>query len=70
MLFSFWSLRLLVICCYFVLVFPCFLSAVVRKGFGDAGLVMALLSVLTSSDQELLFYAARAISRMSYDSCK
>lgn len=50
--------------------FFCFLSAVVRKGFGDAGLVTALLSVLTSTDQELLLHAARAISRMSYDSCK
>lgn len=45
-------------------------SAVVRKGFGDAGLVTALLSVLTSTNEELLIYAARAISRMSYDSCK
>lgn len=42
----------------------------VRKGFGDAGLVTALLSVLTSPDQELLLYAAMAISRMAYDSCK
>lgn len=47
-----------------------FFSAVVRKGFGDAGLVTALLSVLTSPDQELLLHAALAISRMSYDSCK
>lgn len=47
-----------------------FPSAVIRKGFGDTGLVAALLSVLTSSDQELLFHAARAVSRMSYDSCK
>lgn len=42
----------------------------IRKGFGDTGLVAALLSVLTSSDQELLFHAARAVSRMSYDSGK
>lgn len=48
----------------------CLLTAVVRKGFGDAGLATALLSVLTSSDQELLVHAARAISRISYDSCK
>lgn len=45
-------------------------SAVVCEGFGDAGLVTALLSVLTSTDQELLLHAARAISRMSYDSCE
>ncbi|XP_041672084.1 uncharacterized protein si:dkey-21e13.3 [Cheilinus undulatus] len=45
-------------------------ESVIRKGFGDAGLGTALLSVLTSPDQELLFYAARAISRMSYDSSK
>ncbi|KAG7222264.1 hypothetical protein INR49_027268 [Caranx melampygus] len=43
-------------------------ESVVRKGFGDAGLVTALLSVLTSPDQELLLHAALAISRMSYDS--
>ncbi|XP_069560774.1 rap1 GTPase-GDP dissociation stimulator 1 isoform X1 [Brachyistius frenatus] len=46
------------------------LSAVVRRGFGDAGLVTALLSVLTSKDQELLLHASRAISRMSYESSK
>ncbi|CAN9508703.1 unnamed protein product [Ophioblennius macclurei] len=45
-------------------------ESVVRKGFSDAGLVTALLSVLTSKDQELLLHAARAISRMSYDSAK
>ncbi|XP_035002472.1 rap1 GTPase-GDP dissociation stimulator 1 [Hippoglossus stenolepis] len=45
-------------------------ESVVRKGFGDAGLVTALLSVLISTDQELLLHAARAISRMSYDSSK
>lgn len=45
-------------------------ESVIRKGFGDTGLVAALLSVLTSSDQDLLFHAARAISRMSYDSSK
>ncbi|PWA21712.1 hypothetical protein CCH79_00003258, partial [Gambusia affinis] len=45
-------------------------ESVVRKGFGDAGLVTALLSVLTSTNEELLIYAARAISRMSYDNCK
>ncbi|KAM7381283.1 hypothetical protein PAMA_012229 [Pampus argenteus] len=43
---------------------------VVRKGFADAGLVTALLSVLSSTDQELLLHAALAISRMSYDSSK
>lgn len=48
----------------------CLLPAVVRKGFGDAGLVTALLSVLTSPDQELLLHAARAISRISYDNCE
>ncbi|KAM7370520.1 hypothetical protein PAMP_010057 [Pampus punctatissimus] len=45
-------------------------ESVVRKGFGDAGLVTALLSVLSSTDQELLLHAALAISRMSYDSSK
>ncbi|XP_043957738.1 rap1 GTPase-GDP dissociation stimulator 1 isoform X3 [Gambusia affinis] len=45
-------------------------ESVVRKGFGDAGLVTALLSVLTSTNEELLIYAARAISRMSYDNSK
>ncbi|XP_029383758.1 rap1 GTPase-GDP dissociation stimulator 1 [Echeneis naucrates] len=45
-------------------------ESMVRKGFGDAGLVTALLSVLTSPDQELLLYATKAISRMSYDSSK
>ncbi|XP_034070466.1 rap1 GTPase-GDP dissociation stimulator 1 [Gymnodraco acuticeps] len=45
-------------------------ESVVRKGFGDAGLAPALLSVLTSLDQELLLHAARAISRMSCDSSK
>ncbi|XP_033963999.1 rap1 GTPase-GDP dissociation stimulator 1-A [Pseudochaenichthys georgianus] len=45
-------------------------ESVVRKGFGDAGLAPALLSVLTSLDQELLLHVARAISRMSYDSSK
>ncbi|XP_028264499.1 rap1 GTPase-GDP dissociation stimulator 1 [Parambassis ranga] len=45
-------------------------ESVVRKGFGDAGLVTALLSVLTTTDQELLLHAALAISRMSYDSPK
>ncbi|KAM3591561.1 uncharacterized protein V6R79_003915 [Siganus canaliculatus] len=45
-------------------------ESVVRKGFGDSGLVTALLSVLTSPDQELLVHAARAISRISYESSK
>ncbi|KAM9424792.1 rap1 GTPase-GDP dissociation stimulator 1-A [Pholidichthys leucotaenia] len=45
-------------------------ESVVRKGFADAGLVTALLSVLTSTDQELLLHTASAISRMSYDSSK
>lgn len=45
-------------------------SAVVRKGFGDAGLVAALLSVLTSSDEELLLHTARTVSRLSYESCE
>ncbi|XP_022599222.1 rap1 GTPase-GDP dissociation stimulator 1-like isoform X1 [Seriola dumerili] len=45
-------------------------ESVVRKGFGDSGLVTALLSVLTSTDQELLLNAAMAISRMTYDSSK
>ncbi|KAK0155884.1 Rap1 GTPase-GDP dissociation stimulator 1 [Merluccius polli] len=43
-------------------------ESVVRRGFGEAGLVTALLSVFTSMDQELLLLAAQAISRMSYDS--
>lgn len=47
-----------------------FPSAVIRKGFGDAGLAAALLPVLTSTNQELLLHAARAIARMSHDSCK
>uniref|UniRef100_A0A3B4ULF4 Si:dkey-21e13.3 n=1 Tax=Seriola dumerili TaxID=41447 RepID=A0A3B4ULF4_SERDU len=34
----------------------------------ESGLVTALLSVLTSTDQELLLNAAMAISRMTYDS--
>lgn len=45
-------------------------ESVVRKGFGDAGLVAALLSVLTSSDEELLLHTARAVSRLSYESSK
>ncbi|XP_053270311.1 rap1 GTPase-GDP dissociation stimulator 1 [Pleuronectes platessa] len=45
-------------------------ESVVRKGFGDAGLATALLSVLTSTDQELLLHATRAIARMSYDNSK
>ncbi|XP_037547106.1 rap1 GTPase-GDP dissociation stimulator 1 [Nematolebias whitei] len=45
-------------------------ESVVRKGFGDAGLVTALLSVLTSSNEELLIYAAKTISHMSYDNPK
>ncbi|CAJ1080054.1 rap1 GTPase-GDP dissociation stimulator 1-like [Xyrichtys novacula] len=45
-------------------------ESVIRKGFGDAGLGPALLSVLTSPDQDVLLYAAIAISRMSYDSSK
>ncbi|XP_028332644.1 rap1 GTPase-GDP dissociation stimulator 1 [Gouania willdenowi] len=45
-------------------------ESVVRKGFADAGLVTALVSVLISSDQELLVHAARAIARMSYDNTK
>ncbi|XP_071394408.1 rap1 GTPase-GDP dissociation stimulator 1-B [Centroberyx affinis] len=43
-------------------------ESVVRKGFGEAGLVTALLFVLTRADQEVLLHAARAISRMSYNS--
>lgn len=43
-------------------------SAVVRKGFGDAGLVPAVLSLLASTDPELLHHAARAASRMCHDS--
>ena len=46
----------------------CPATAVVRKGFGEAGLVTALLSVLTSVDQELLLLATQAISRTAYDS--
>ncbi|KAM6964131.1 rap1 GTPase-GDP dissociation stimulator 1 [Tautogolabrus adspersus] len=45
-------------------------ESVIRKGFGDAGLGTALVSVLTCPDQEVLIYAARAVSRMSYDSSK
>ncbi|TNN40929.1 Rap1 GTPase-GDP dissociation stimulator 1 [Liparis tanakae] len=45
-------------------------ESVVRKGFSDAGLVTALLSVLTSPDQELLLHAVKGISRMSYDNSK
>ncbi|XP_061562095.1 rap1 GTPase-GDP dissociation stimulator 1 [Phycodurus eques] len=45
-------------------------ESVIRKGFGDAGLVTALLSVLTSADQDLLGHAVQAIARVSYDSCK
>ncbi|AWP17984.1 putative rap1 GTPase-GDP dissociation stimulator 1-like [Scophthalmus maximus] len=45
-------------------------ESVVRKGFSDAGLVTALLSALTSPDQELLLHAARAVSRMTYDSSR
>ncbi|CAL8300966.1 unnamed protein product [Lota lota] len=43
-------------------------ESVVSKGFGEAGLVSALLSVLTSMDQELLLHATQAISRLAYDS--
>ncbi|XP_051926716.1 rap1 GTPase-GDP dissociation stimulator 1 [Hippocampus zosterae] len=43
---------------------------VIRKGFGDAGLFTALLSVLTSAHQDLLRHAVQAITRLSYDSCK
>ncbi|KAF7668153.1 hypothetical protein LDENG_00027340 [Lucifuga dentata] len=43
-------------------------ESVVRRGFVDAGLVPALLSVLTSTDQELLLHAVQAISRVSYHS--
>ncbi|XP_054656543.1 uncharacterized protein si:dkey-21e13.3 [Dunckerocampus dactyliophorus] len=45
-------------------------ESVVRKGFGDSGLVVALLSVLTSPDQDLLRHAAQAVARVSYDSSK
>ncbi|XP_061787601.1 rap1 GTPase-GDP dissociation stimulator 1 [Nerophis lumbriciformis] len=45
-------------------------ESVVRKGFGDAGLVVALLSALTSGDQDLLRHAAQAVARVSYDSSK
>ncbi|XP_061667087.1 rap1 GTPase-GDP dissociation stimulator 1 [Syngnathoides biaculeatus] len=45
-------------------------ESMIRKGFGDAGLVTALLSVLTSADQDLLEHAVQAIARVSYDSCK
>lgn len=44
--------------------------ALLRRGFGDAGLVPAVLSLLTSADRELLLYAARAVSRLSQDSRK
>ncbi|XP_056887188.1 rap1 GTPase-GDP dissociation stimulator 1-A [Takifugu flavidus] len=40
----------------------------VRGGFGDAGLVPAVLALLTSTDPELLHHAARAASRMCRDS--
>ncbi|XP_037134299.1 uncharacterized protein si:dkey-21e13.3 [Syngnathus acus] len=45
-------------------------ESVIRKGFGDGGLVTALLSVLTNPDQDLLRHAVQAITRMSFDSCK
>lgn len=43
-------------------------SAVACKGFGDAGLVPAVLALLTSTDPELLHHAARAASRTCRDS--
>ncbi|KAJ0016329.1 hypothetical protein NQD34_014619, partial [Periophthalmus magnuspinnatus] len=42
----------------------------VRKGFGDSGLVPALISVLSSPDQDLLIHSATALSRMCYDNTK
>nr|XP_057924263.1 uncharacterized protein si:dkey-21e13.3 [Doryrhamphus excisus] len=45
-------------------------ESVVRKAFGDSGLVVALLCVLTSPDPDLLRYAAQAVARVSYDSYK
>ncbi|XP_077595303.1 rap1 GTPase-GDP dissociation stimulator 1 isoform X1 [Stigmatopora nigra] len=45
-------------------------ESVIRKGFGDAGLVTALLSVLTCGDQNLLRLAVQAIARVSHDSCE
>lgn len=43
-------------------------ESVVRKGFREAGLFSALLSMMTCQDQELLLHAARAVARMCYDS--
>lgn len=67
---SSWPVRLFTQSHYYILILLCVCgaSAVVRKGFGDAGLVGALLSVLTSSDEELLLHTARAVSRLSYES--
>ncbi|KAJ0060667.1 hypothetical protein NL108_016848, partial [Boleophthalmus pectinirostris] len=45
-------------------------TALVRKGFGDSGLVPALISVLTSPNEDLLIHSATALSRMCYDNSK
>lgn len=45
-------------------------DSLVRKGFADSGLIPALLSVLSSPDQELLIQSATALSRMCYDNTK
>ncbi|XP_072291304.1 rap1 GTPase-GDP dissociation stimulator 1-A [Eucyclogobius newberryi] len=45
-------------------------NSLVRKGFGDSGLVPALISVLSSPDQDLLIHSATALSRMCYDSSR
>ncbi|KAK7918700.1 hypothetical protein WMY93_009984 [Mugilogobius chulae] len=42
----------------------------VRKGFSDSGLVQALISVLSSPDQDLLIHSATALSRMCYDNSR
>ncbi|KAJ1143822.1 hypothetical protein NDU88_010124, partial [Pleurodeles waltl] len=36
----------------------------------DAGLILELVSLLQSSDQELLLHAGRAIGRLCYENCK
>ncbi|CAL1599559.1 unnamed protein product [Knipowitschia caucasica] len=42
--------------------------SLVRKGFLDSGLVPALISVLTSPDQDLLIHSATALGRMCRES--
>ncbi|XP_062330483.1 rap1 GTPase-GDP dissociation stimulator 1 isoform X2 [Osmerus eperlanus] len=44
------------------------LARELRKRFGEAGLVSALLCVLSCGDEEVLLYAGLAIARMSYES--